>query len=44
MELKNFSFDFSKDSKITITLNLDEQKELISKYIVKRKKRIDDWM
>ncbi len=40
--LKNFKLELTQNSKVS--LNLDEPKELISKYIVKRKRRLDDWM
>jgi len=43
MNLNDMKFEFKRGSKVVITLNFDENKEL-TKYIVKREKRLDEWL
>ena len=43
MEFKDMKFEFQRGSKVVITLNFDDKKELI-KYIVKRQKRLDEFI
>jgi len=43
MYLKDFKVEFQRDSKVIITLSLDDPKEL-TKYIVKRERRLDEWL
>ena len=43
MKLKDFKMELKRGSKIIITLSFNDQKEL-TKYIVKREKRLDEWL
>lgn len=44
MEFLNYiKLEFKRGSKVIITLNFDDQKEL-TKYVVKREKRLDEWL
>jgi len=43
MKIKNFKMELKRGSKVVITLSFDDQKELTN-YLVKREKRIDEWL
>lgn len=43
MKLKDFKMELKRGSKIILTLSFNDQKEL-TKYIVKREKRLDEWL
>lgn len=43
MKLKDFKMEFKRGYKVIITFNFNDQKEL-TKYVVKREKRLDEWL
>ena len=43
MKLKDFKMELKRGSKVIITLNFNDQKELTN-YVVKREKRLDEWL